>query len=99
MLSNMQAERLLDERHVLDARTFAEIVIWRLSGPARGSEHPFKYRLALIVDGICVLRYDNEAGKGDHRHVMGRQIPYAFIDTNKLLADFWRDVEKMEASK
>ena len=25
----------------------------------------YKYRMALIEAGVCVLRYDNEAGKGD----------------------------------
>jgi Family of unknown function (DUF6516) len=90
----MNAELLLDERHVLDARTFVEIVIWRLPRPVRGSDHPFKYRLALVVDGICVLRYDNEAGKGDHRHVKNNEQRYRFADTNTLLVDFWRDVEK-----
>ena len=89
----MKAELLIDERHVLDARAFAEIVVWRLQRPARGSVHPFKYRLALVVDGVCVLRYDNETGKGDHRHVQGSEEPYDFADPDKLLADFWREVE------
>jgi hypothetical protein len=56
------------ERHVLAEDAFAEIVIWRLPHPAKGSTHRFKYRLAMIVAGECVLRYDNEKGKGDHRH-------------------------------
>jgi hypothetical protein len=89
----MKAEPLIDERHVLDEDTFVEIVVWRLPRPARGSSHRFKYRLALVRGGICVLRYDNEAGKGDHRHVRNVEEPYAFADTDTLLADFWRDVE------
>ena len=59
----MRAELLINERHVLDARTFVEIVVWRLDQPVRGSIHRFKYRLALVADSVCVLRYDNEAGK------------------------------------
>ncbi len=90
----MVAELLIDERHVLDARAFVEIVVWRLPRPARGSIHRFKYRLALVVDGVCVLRYDNEAGKGDHHHVLGKEEPYSFTDPNTLLAHFWRDVEE-----
>jgi hypothetical protein len=31
----MAAELLIDERHVLDARTFVEIVVWRLPRPSR----------------------------------------------------------------
>jgi hypothetical protein len=59
----MKAELLINERHVLDARTFVELVVWRLDRPVRGSIHRFKYRLALVADLVCVLRYDNEAGK------------------------------------
>lgn len=88
----MRAELLMDERHILDTRAFVEIVIWRLPRSARGSSHRFKYRLALIVGGACVLRYDNEAGKGDHRHVRDKEEPYLFTDPDALLDDFWRDV-------
>ncbi len=88
----MNAELLIDERHVLNVRAFVEIVVWRLPRPARGSSHPFKYRLALVVDRVCVLRYDNEAGKGDHRHLRGKEWRYSFTDPDTLLADFWHDV-------
>ena len=90
----MKAEFLIDERHVLDIGTFVEIVVWRLARPARSSTHRFRYRLALVVDRVCVLRYDNEAGKGDHRHVRDVEKPYGFTDPDAFLADFWRDVEK-----
>jgi len=89
----MKAELLIDERHVLDTRTFVEIVVWRLARPVRGSTHRFKYRLALIADGSCLLRYDNETGKGDHRHVGNAEEPYNFVAPEALLADFWNDVE------
>jgi hypothetical protein len=52
----MKAELLINERHMLDARTFVEIVIWRLDRPVRGSIHKFKYWLALVADLVCVLR-------------------------------------------
>jgi hypothetical protein len=45
-----------------------------------------------VVNGICVLRYDNEAGKGDHRHIGGVETPYGYFSIDQLLADFWRDV-------
>lgn len=60
----------------------------------RGSEHGYKYRLALIVDMVCVLRYDNEAGKGDHKHIGNRQVPYDFRSVDDLQVDFWKDVEE-----
>ncbi|MGH9387746.1 MAG: toxin-antitoxin system TumE family protein [Vicinamibacterales bacterium] len=47
----------------------------------------------MVVAGECVLRYDNEPGKGDHRHVGDGEISYAFSSYEKLLADFWADVD------
>jgi hypothetical protein len=37
MFSNMKAEALMDERHVLDERSFVEIVIWRVPVSLPGS--------------------------------------------------------------
>lgn len=89
----MKAEPLLDERYVLDEKIFAEIVIWRVPEPARGSAHRYKYRLALVENGICTLRYDNETGKGDHRHIGNREQAYIFNTPEDLLSDFWADVD------
>ena len=69
------AELLFDQRNTLDSRTFVEIVVWQLPRPVGGSIHSFKYRLALVIDDVCVLRYDNEAGKGDHRHLQDKEVP------------------------
>ena len=63
-------------------------------GRHEGQPTSLKYRLALIADGVCVLRYDNEAGKGNHRHVDDAEGPYDFTTPEVLVADFWRDVEK-----
>src|SRR5688500_13593172 len=94
IFSNMKAEVLHRERYVLAENAFAEIVIWRVPRPVRGSTHRFKYRLALVADGRCVLRYDNEAGKGDHRHLGDVETRYEFVIYEKLLSDFWTDVER-----
>ena len=88
----MKAKALMHERHVLDERSFIEIVIWRVQASLPGSAHEFKYRLAFVVDGLCVLRYDNEVGKGDHKHIGDKQEPYAFTTHDALLADFLNDV-------
>ena len=84
---------LIDERHVIAENAFVEIVVWQVPQPVRRSAHQLKYRLALIAAGECVLRYDNEAGKGDHRHYGNVESPYAFRGHEQLLADFWSDVE------
>jgi len=94
MITNMDPELMLNERHAISEETFVEMVVWRLSSPVEGSGHGFKYRLALVVKGCCVLRYDNEQGKGDHKHMKDDEIPYLFTTPQALLDDFWTDVEK-----
>lgn len=78
----------------LTEASFLEIVVWRVPVPVRGSKHGFKCRLAYVVEGKCVLRYGNEAGKGDHRHVGSSETAYQFTTVDKLLADFLKGVEK-----
>ena len=90
----MKAALLLDERHVVAANAFVELVVWRLGTRLPGRRHDLKYRLALVVDGLCVLRYDNETGKGDHRHVGKKERPYVFSTPERLLDDFWSEVDR-----
>jgi hypothetical protein len=52
-----------------------------------------KYRLVYVVDGECVRLYNNETGKGDHRHYAGRESKYTFSTPEKLMADFQRDIQ------
>ena len=91
--SNMDAELLFRKRIALLEKTFVEMVVWKVPERVRGSSHGFKYRLALVADGICVLRYDNESGKGDHRHIGEVEMSYHFTDLDSLQSDFWKDVE------
>jgi hypothetical protein len=84
----MKAVSVLRARTRIDNRSFVETVIWRVSKPVKGSSHFFKYRLVYVVDAVCVIRFDNEAGKGDHVHIGDREEPYVFTDTQTLLADF-----------
>lgn len=53
-----------------------------------------KYSLVYIVDGERVIGYDNERGKGDHKHIDGKQTPYHFIDVDVLIEDFSSEVEE-----
>jgi hypothetical protein len=65
--------------------------------PVTGSLRTFKYRLALVSEDDCVMRYENEAGKGDHKHLGAREVPYQFVDIDTLQTDFWADVEAWRA--
>ncbi len=89
----MNAELILKNRHIISETSFVELIVWRISTPLSGSRHNFKYRLAFIVESNCVLRYDNEAGKGDHKHIGDQEIPYEFKSPKILIRDFWKDVD------
>ena len=88
----MRALPLIRRRVVLARDAFAEVVVWRVHEPVKPSSHLFKYRLAYVVGGECVLRYDNERGKGDHRHAGGTEKVYALTTADQLIADFEADV-------
>lgn len=90
----MKAVLLLRERLAISETAFVEMVVWKVPKPLAGSAHAFKYRLALVSEGVCVLRYDNEAGKGDHKHVGEREETYRFVDLETLQTDFWANVEE-----
>jgi hypothetical protein len=90
----MQGISLIAERVALDEESFVELVVWQLPSALPGSLHGFKYRLAYVVRGECVVRYDNEAGKGDHRHIGAKEAPYRFRSLESLQVDFWEDVAK-----
>ena len=94
MIANMKATELLRTRMALSDVAFAELVLWRVPKPVLGSTHGFKYRLAYVVNGTCVVRYDNETGKGDHRHCNTRERPYRFETPEKLIADFQADIAR-----
>ena len=90
----MPAILLIDRRVVLAEDAFAEIVVWRVPRPVRASRRVFKYRLAYVVGGECVLRYDNETGKGDHLHRGMVERAYRFSTPARLLADFEADIAR-----
>lgn len=94
MISNKKAQELIRRRVDVAENAFADIVVWHVPQPVPASHHPFKYRLAFVVDGTCVVRYDNEAGKGDHRHIEGEEQPYVFSSPRQLVADFFNEVTR-----
>ena len=95
----MKAVQLVRTRIIYSETAFAELALWQVPKPIAGSVHQFKYRLAYVVDGVCVLRYDNEVGKGDHRHFKGAEMPYTFSTVEQLMADFWSDVRALRGGK
>lgn len=90
----MTAQLLLRRRVAVSEDAFAELVLWSLPKPVPGSTHSYKYRLAFVVKGECVLRYDNETGKGDHKHFGALEARYRFTSVDRLVTDLLRDVRR-----
>ena len=95
----MKAELLMRERLILSRRALVEIVIWKVPQPLPASRYPFKYRLAYIANERCAIRFDNEVGKGDHKHLDEIEVPYVFSNLDSLQADFWTEVNKRRRRK
>lgn len=70
------------------------MVVRGVPRPVPGSSHLFKYRLAYVVADEYVLRYDNESGKGDHRHWGDAELAYVFTDATALIDDFLADIKR-----
>jgi hypothetical protein len=88
----MKAVLVHRERLDLDDGSIVEMVLWRVPEPVAGSRHSYKYRLYFGREGVRLVGYDNERGKGDHRH--GREVeePYTFTTVEQLMNDFLTDV-------
>ncbi len=71
------------------------MVVWQLPTTSAERPHGLKYRLHCSRGKECVVRYDNEAGKGDHIHRGEQEIPYRFDSVEKLVAEFQHDCARL----
>jgi hypothetical protein len=90
-----KAQRLFHQRIDFDDGAILEMVIWRVPAPVSPSAHDLKYSLFYGRPGIREVGYDNERGKGDHRHFRGAETPYVFRTVERLLEDFAADIESI----
>ncbi|THF65985.1 hypothetical protein E6C76_10010 [Pseudothauera nasutitermitis] len=74
-----------------------EMVIWSVDPAVAGSAHEYKYRLYAGRAGRTLVRYDNEAGKGDHKHVGAdeAEVPFRFVSMQQAVSDFLADVARL----
>ena len=94
----MKAALIARSKEVRDDASIIELVIWELPEPLPPSRHCYKYRLYYGLGGEERVRYDNERGKGDHRHLSGLETQYEFVSIETLLNDFERDIEAWRSS-
>jgi len=91
----MIAKLLLKEKFVFDDGAIFEAVIWQLPNRDKERPHCLKYRLFYGYPGNCLVRYDNERGKGDHRHNQEHEQSYNFVSIEKLIDDFKSDINQL----
>ncbi len=92
----VKATLILDSKTVLQDGRVLQRKIWRIPQEQTDRPHGFKYRLYCGRNGQTIVRYDNEAGKGDHRHVGPQELETAYVFSSlvQLLQDFAQDVER-----
>ena len=95
----MKAERVIRERIVFGDGAILEMKVWRVPVQVPGSRHMLKYSLFYGRPGERLIGYDNERGKGDHRHYGEREEAYAFVSIEQMLLDFQADVERLRGER
>lgn len=92
----MKALRIFYDKALLPDGFIVEMVIWQLPNSSAERPHGLKYRLYYGRDNERVVGYDNERGKGDHKHIYNTEKRYRFTTVEKLIADFLSDIEKVK---
>jgi Family of unknown function (DUF6516) len=94
----MQAQLITKFKNITPEGGIIELVVWKVPTPVPPTEHGYKYRAVYTLNGIRIVGFDNERGKGDHCHLDGRQLPYAFVSVDQLVEDFIAAVSVRRAS-
>ena len=94
-----KARLIFEDRAIYPDGAVLEMRIWRLPKSDSERPHGLKYSLYYGKDGMRQVGYDNERGKGDHRHYGEREAAYVFTTLEQLAADFLADVERARSRK
>lgn len=88
--------RLIYRNKVVTEDRITELVIWELPDKTPDRPHGIKYRLYYgDKKGRCIVRYDNESGKGDHKHIGDKETLYQFTTVEQLMKDFISDITRL----
>ena len=95
----MEAVLLYRDKYIYRDGAIREMVIWRLAEADSEYPHRLKYRLFYGYPGKSLVRYDNERGKGDHRHYQDREEAYNWVSIRQLMTDFKADIKKLRGEQ
>ena len=88
IIANMVAQLITRFKNVTVNGAILEVVIWRVPRPVPPTDHGYKYSAVYVVNGLRIIGFDNERGKGDHCHLEGVEVPYVFTGVDQLIEDF-----------
>ena len=93
----MTARLILDNKTILEDGRIIQRKIWKLPQSTADKPHALKYRLYCGRNGKTIVRYDNETGKGNHRHIGPKEVEseYVFVTLVQLLIDFDKDIARL----
>ena len=91
----MKAIRIFYDKTVFPDGSIVEMTIWQLPRPTQERPHGLKYSLFYGGHGGRIVGYDNESGKGEHKHIREVETRYPWIDVETMVADFLADVERI----
>jgi hypothetical protein len=94
-----KARPLISRKVIYDDGSILQIRIWSVPSPVVASRHEYKYSLFYGRDGVRLVGYDNERGKGDHKHIRDNELAYAFTDLDRMIDDFMADVTAIREGK
>ncbi len=84
----VQAEKLLDVRQVFGDGGILALRLWRVSQPVPPATHLFRYALFYGPRRQQAVLFENERGKGNHKHIREVESPYVFTTPERLVEDF-----------
>jgi hypothetical protein len=82
----MKSRLLQKSKEEFSGGVIVETVVWELTTATLDRPHRIKYRFYCGRNGDCIVRYDNETGKGDHRHYGNHEESYCYT----LLLNYWK---------
>ena len=89
----MKAAKLFHDKATLPDGSMVEMTIWRLAEANPERSHELKYSLYYGRAGERLVGFDNERGKGDHKHIGEREMRYRVVSVEQLIADFLADID------
>jgi len=94
-ISYKMSELIFHEKRILSEKELVEMKIWRVP---KSEDFPdrVKYSFVYVKNKERILGYDNERGKGHHRHYKNEETKIDFKDPETLLNQFKEEIEELK---